>query len=78
MLLLLKHEIVLSILSHQGGAMSIARFRRAGAILVGICFLFVGAVCAQQKAVPKKAEKGEAGEVKLTMKDLPKEVQATV
>lgn len=58
--------------------MSIARFRRAGAILVGICFLFVGAVCAQQKAVPKKAEKGEAGEVKLTMKDLPKEVQATV
>lgn len=58
--------------------MSIARFRCAGAILVGICFLFVGAVCAQQKAAPKKAEKGEEGEVKVAMKDLPKEVQATV
>jgi predicted aspartyl protease len=58
--------------------MNFVRFKSAAAILFGICFLFVGAVCAQQKAVPKKAEKGEAGEAKLTMNDLPKEVQATI
>ncbi|MBZ5497994.1 MAG: hypothetical protein LAP85_16450 [Acidobacteriia bacterium] len=61
--------------------MSLARIRCAGVFLFAICFLFVGAVSAQQKAVPKKAEKGEtgeAGEGKLAMKDLPKVVQATI
>ncbi len=58
--------------------MNIARFRCAGAILVGICFLLVGAIGAQQKATPKKTEKEEEGEARLTMKDLPKLVQATV
>jgi hypothetical protein len=58
--------------------MSIVRVKSAGAILFGICFLFVAAVYAQQKAVPKKAEKGEAAEGKLTMKDLPNAVQTTL
>ncbi|MBZ5500241.1 MAG: hypothetical protein LAP85_27925 [Acidobacteriia bacterium] len=61
--------------------MSFARLKVAGVILFAVCFLCVSVVCAQQKAVPKKAEKGaaaEAGEGKLAMKDLPPAVQATV
>jgi hypothetical protein len=60
--------------------MSLAKFRGFGAVLIAICFLFVGNLCAQQKATQKQGEKGEKGEqaTKLTLKDLPKAVQATV
>ena len=69
--------------------MSLVRFRGLGMIFAAICFLFVGNLCAQQKTPQKqvekgeKAEKGEKGEkeeqaTKLTVKDLPKAVQATV
>lgn len=61
--------------------MSGVRHQRISTMLFAICFLFAGVICAQQKAAPKKAEKGEeteAAETKLTMKDLPKAVQATI
>lgn len=38
--------------------MSFARLKVAGVILFAVCFLCVSVVCAQQKAVPKKAKKG--------------------
>jgi K+-sensing histidine kinase KdpD len=66
--------------------MNLITLRVPGAVLVAICFLFAGSLGAQQKAAQKKvekAEKGEKGETeeqaeKLALKDLPKEVQATV
>jgi len=57
--------------------MSLAKFRGFGAVLIAICFLFVGNLCAQQKATQKQGEKGEQA-TKLTLKDLPKAVQTTV
>jgi uncharacterized membrane protein YkoI len=69
--------------------MSLIKLRDLAAVLIAICFLFVGSLCAQQKAAQKQAEKaekggkaakGETGEqaAKLAMKDLPKVVQSTV
>lgn len=63
--------------------MSFIKYRSLAAVLIAICFLFVGSLCAQQKTAQKqteKAEKKETGEqaAKLAMKDLPKVVQATV
>jgi hypothetical protein len=63
--------------------MSFMKLRVPSAVLVAICCLFAGSLCAQQKTAQKTVEKAEKGETeeqaeKLALKDLPKAVQATV